>query len=172
TDFQILDLSNETHLFALDSRLNQNYLVGAGVMRHQEGEVELLYGATVPLWAFIPRIVWPDKPAVGGGQDWVSQFTGITFAAGTSVGIGQVLEFYMNFGVPGLVTGFAILGFILMRLDQGMMRAFAMRNIRGVVQFALPGLALIAPIGSLMEILVAMVSAIILAQLLVHSRLL
>jgi hypothetical protein len=172
TDFELLDLSNEKHLFALDARLNQNYLVGTGVMRHQEGEAELLYGATVPLWAFIPRVVWPDKPSVGGGQDWVSQFTGITFAAGTSVGIGQVLEFYMNFGIPGIVTGFAILGFILMRIDQGMMRAFAMRNIRAVVQFALPGLALIAPIGSLMEILVAVVSAIILAQLLVRSRLL
>jgi hypothetical protein len=172
TDFQVLDLSNENHLSALDSRLNQNYLVGIGLMRHQEGEADLLYGATVPLWAFIPRVLWPDKPSVGGGQDWVSQFTGITFAQGTSVGIGQVLEFYMNFGMAGVLTGFAIVGFILMRLDQGMMRALAMRNIGGVVQFALPGLALLSPLGSLMEILVAVVSAIIVSKLLANSRLL
>jgi hypothetical protein len=168
TDFQLLDLSNVNHLWALDQRLNQNSLVGAGVMRHQQGEVELLHGATVPLWMFVPRIVWPDKPAVGGGQNWVSQFTGITFSEGTSVGIGQVLEFYMNFGMLGVLTGFAILGFILMRLDQGMMRALAMRNIRGVVQFALPGFALLAPLGSFMEILVAAVSAIILSKVLAH----
>jgi hypothetical protein len=172
TDFQLLDLSNGKHLFALDQRLNQNYLVGMGVMRHREGGTELWYGATVPLWALIPRAIWPDKPSVGGGQDLVSQFTGITFAQGTSVGVGQVLEFYMNFGMPGVLVGFAVLGFILVRLDQGVMRALAMRNIPGVVQWALPGLALLAPMGSLLEILVAVVSAIISSRLLVHSRLL
>ena len=133
TDFQLLDLSNEKHLRALDERLNQNYLVGMGVMQHQAGEAQLSYGATVPLWAFIPRAIWPDKPPVGGGQDLVEQFTGIKFAEGTSVGAGQVLEFYMNFGMPGVLTGFAVLGFILMRLDQKMMRALAMRNINGVM---------------------------------------
>jgi hypothetical protein len=172
TDFQLLDLSNEKHLYALDQRLNQNFLVGIGVMRHREGEAELWYGATVALWALIPRAIWPDKPSVGGGQDLVSQFTGITFAQGTSVGVGQVLEFYMNFGMPGVLAGFAVLGFILMRLDQGVMRALAMRNIHGVVQLVLPGLALLAPLGSGLEILVSVASAIITSQLLVHSKLL
>ena len=124
----------QQHLDALDKRLNQNYLVGEGVMRHREGEAELRYGTTVALWALIPRAIWPDKPAVGGGQDLVSQFTGIKFEEDTSVGVGQVLEFYMNFGMPGVLAGFAVFGFILMRLDQGVMRAFAMRNIQGVVK--------------------------------------
>ena len=172
TDFQLLDLSNEEHLWALDERLNQNYLVGVGVMRHREGEAELWYGATVPVWALIPRAIWPDKPPVGGGGDLVSQFTGITFAEGTSVGTGQVLEFYMNFGMAGVLAGFAVLGFILMRLDQGVMRALAMGNIHGVVQRALPGLALLQPLGSLLEMLVAVISAIVVAQLLIRSRLL
>src|SRR5262245_18432023 len=172
TDFELLDLSNETHLYALDLRLNQNSLVGIGVMRHRDGEAELWYGATVPLWALIPRAIWPDKPPVGGSGDWVSQFTGITFAEGTSVGIGQVVEFYMNFGMPGVLTGFAVLGFLLMRLDQGMMRSLAMRDIHGVVKRALPGLALLAPLGSLVEILVAVIGAIITSQLLARSKLL
>ena len=104
-------------------------------MRHREGETELWYGATVPLWALIPRAIWPDKPAVGGGQDLVSEFTGnqVCMKAPVSVS-GQVLEFYMNFGMPGVLAGFAVLGFILMRLDQGVMRALAMRNIHGVVK--------------------------------------
>jgi hypothetical protein len=171
-DFQLLDLSNERQLHALDERLNQNYLVGMGVMRHREGGAELWYGATVPVWALIPRAIWPDKPVVGGGGDLVSEFTGITFAEGTSVGTGQVLEFYMNFGMPGVLAGFAVLGFCLMRLDQGVMRALAMRNIQGVVKRVLPGLALLAPLGNLLEILVAVAAATITAQLLFHLKLL
>ena len=166
TDFQLLDLSNEAHRWALNDRLNQNYLLGEGVMRHQVGETELSYGATVPLWVLIPRAVWPDKPAVGGGQDLVEQFTGIRFAEGTSVGVGQVLEFYMNFGIPGVLAGFAVLGFILMRLDQLAMRALAVRNIKGVVQVVLPGMAMLQPLGNLQEILVAVVTAIITSHLL------
>jgi hypothetical protein len=172
TDFELLDLSNDGHLNALNLRLNQNYLVGIGVMRHRDGEAELWYGGTVPLWALIPRVMWPDKPPVGGGQDWVSQFTGITFAEGTSVGIGQVLEFYMNFEMPGVLTGFAVFGFILMRLDQGLMRALAMRDIGRVVQVAMPGLALLQPMGSLLEVLVAVASAIIASKLVAYSKLL
>jgi hypothetical protein len=172
TDFQLLDLSDETHLRALDLRLNQNYLVGEGVMRHRQGEVELRYGLTLPLWALIPRAIWPDKPPVGGGQDLVTDFTGIEFDEATSVGVGQVLEFYMNFAMPGVVAGFAVLGFILMRLDQGMMRALATRNIHGAVKCGLPGLALLSPMGNLLEILVAVIAAIIASQILVYSKIL
>jgi hypothetical protein len=168
SDFQLLDLSNEGHLVALDERLNQNYLVGKGVIRHRLGEVELLYGATLPLWALIPRAIWPDKPDVGGGRKIVSQFTDVEFEEQTSVGAGQVLEFYMNFGMPGVVAGFAFLGFILMRLDRGIMHAFAMRDFRGIVQMVLPGLMLLQPLGNLMEILVGLASAIAVSQALVR----
>jgi O-antigen polysaccharide polymerase Wzy len=171
-DFQFLDLSNELHQNALNDRLNQNYLVGFGVMRHREYGTELSYGATVSVWALIPRAIWPDKPAVGGGQDLVTQFTGISFAEGTSVGVGQVLEFYMNFGMPGVLVGFAVLGFILMRLDQQTMCGLATRNISHVMRWALPGLALLSPLGNLLEILVTFVSAMIVSQLLIYSNLL
>jgi hypothetical protein len=173
TDFQLLDLSNEHHRLALVQRLNQNYLVGVGVMRHREGRAALLYGATVPLWALIPRAIWPDKPAVGGGGGLVEKFTGLQFAEGTSVAAGQVLEFYANFGMLGVLAGFAIVGFILMRMDQAAMRALAIRNIGGVVQTILPGLVLVqSGGGNLVETLVATTSAVILSRLLVHSKLL
>jgi len=172
TDFQFLDLSNNAHRDALDRRLNQNWVVGIGIMQHRENAVGLLYGATVPIWALIPRAIWPDKPAVGGGQDWVTEFTGIRFGEGISVGVGQVLEFYMNFGMPGILAGFAVLGFILMRLDQRIMCALATRNISQVIRWAMPGLALLSPLGNLVEILVAFVSAMVVSQLLVYSTLL
>ena len=172
TDFQFLDLSNEWHRWALDERLNQNYLVGIGVLRHRDYGTALMYGATVPVWALIPRAIWPDKPSVGGGGDLVSKFTGIAFAEGTSVGAGQVLEFYMNFGMPGVVVGFAIFGFVLMLLDQQIMRALAMGRIGHMVKGALPGLALVAPLGNLVEILVAGVSAMIVSRLIIYFNLL
>src|SRR5262249_40484599 len=66
TEFELLDLEAPTHAAALDDRLNQNSLVGAAVINHEEGWAPFAYGATVPLWALIPRAVWPDKPGVGG----------------------------------------------------------------------------------------------------------
>jgi thiamine transporter ThiT len=102
----------------------------------------------------------------------VTQFTGVIFEEGTSVGTGNVLELYMNFGMAGVVAGFALLGFILMRLDQGVMRALATGNIHGMLQRALPGLALLHPLESFLEMLVATISAIVVAQLLIRSGLL
>jgi hypothetical protein len=171
TDFQFLDLSNVWHRHALDERLNQNFLVGLGVMQHRKYGTELMYGATFPLWALIPRAIWPDKPAVGGGADLVTKFTGIKVVEGTSVGVGQVLEFYMNFGMPGVVAGFAVLGFILIRIDQQIMRALAMRNIGQMMLWALPGLALLSPLGNLLEVLVSVGSAMFVSRLLIYFNL-
>ena len=170
TEFQLLDLASPTHVAALDDRLNQNWLVGAAVMYHEDGWAPFAYGATIPLWALIPRAVWPDKPDVGGGGDIVSDFTGIRFAEGTSVGAGQVLEFYVNFGIPGVLLGFLGLGYLLMRLDQGIMRSLAADDTRGLLVRAMPGLTLLQPGGNLLEILVACVAAYVAAHLVISLR--
>jgi hypothetical protein len=170
TDFQLLDLASPEQITALDDRLNQNALVGAAVMYHEDGWAPFAYGATVPLWALIPRAVWPDKPEVGGSGDVVSEFTGIRFAEGTSVGTGQVLEFYVNFGIPGVVVGFFGLGYLLMRLDRGIMRSLVGDDVRGVLVRAMPGLTLVSPGGSLLEILVACVAAYATAHLVMSLK--
>jgi hypothetical protein len=159
TEFQLLDLASSAHAEMLDLRLNQNALVGAAVIYHEQGSAPFAYGNTIPIWMLIPRAIWPDKPEVGGGGDLVSEFTGIRFAEGTSVGTGQVLEFYVNFGVPGLLAGFVLLGFLLMRLDNGIMRALAVNDTRGFLLRAMPGLMLLQPSGNLMEIIIAGVAA-------------
>jgi hypothetical protein len=167
TEFQLLDLASPTHVTALDDRLNQNWLVGAAVMDHEGGWATFAHGATIPLWALIPRAVWPDKPDVGGGGDIVTDFTGIHFAAGTSVGAGQVLEFYVNFGIPGALIGFLGLGFLLMRLDQGIMSSLAADDMRGLLPRAMPGLMLLQPGGNLLEILVGCIAAYVGAHLVI-----
>lgn len=166
--FQLLDFSSPLVSLAVDARLNQNSLVGLGVERYLAGAVHLAYGSTIQLWALVPRAIWPDKPQVGGGGDVVSSFTGLPFAIGTSVGAGQVLEFYMNFAIPGLLVGFFVWGALLMRLDCGMFRALNRGDMRGVLMCAMPGLALIAPGGNLTEIIVSVAGAMVMSRVLIR----
>lgn len=170
TNFQLLDLEEPAQLVRLDDRLNQNFLVGAGVMHHEAGMVDLAYGGTVPVWALIPRALWPDKPVVGGGLDVVSAFTGLRFGKNTSVGAGQVLEFYINFGKPGVLIGFAMLGFALMWLDCKIMSAFAEANMRRLIICAMPGLVLLQPGGNLLEISVSLIAATIISRLIAATQ--
>jgi hypothetical protein len=161
TDFEPLDLTSDKHIRALDARLNQNILVGDGMQRHDLGLSPFLFGGTVPVWAVVPRAFWPDKPEIGGGGELVSSFTGITFANGTSVGAGQVLEFYMNFGYPGVIIGFLALGYSLMWLDRGIMDALRSGNLKLLLRCAMPGLSMLQPGGNLMEIAIATIASVV-----------
>jgi hypothetical protein len=76
------------------------------------GKVERLgyqMGATMQYaaYAFIPRVLWPEKPSVSKG-DWFNKYVGA--APGTSLGITAVGELYWNFGVPGVVIGMFVVG--------------------------------------------------------------
>lgn len=165
TDFEILDLSNEDHLRSIDIRLNQSALVGASVQYLESGQQDFAYGDT--LWqamlSVIPRAIWPDKPVTGGSGDLVSQYTGISFERGTSVGVGQVLEFYINFGTIGVIAGFVFMGVLVAVID----RAAALRLLEGDWQaFAfwfLPGLSLLQVGGSLVEITATAGASLVLA---------
>jgi hypothetical protein len=61
----------------------------------------------------IPRFLWPEKPLKAGGNAFVSQYTGIRFDPHTSVGVNYMFEFYVNFGLVGVVFGLFVLGLLL-----------------------------------------------------------
>ena len=107
---------------------------------------------------------------MGGGGNVVSDFTGLLFDPDTSFGAGQVFEFYVNFGIPGVLIGFLGLGYLLMRLDQGIMHALAANDMRGLLLRAMPGLMLLQPEANLLEILVGCVAAYLVAHLVVWLR--
>ncbi len=159
------DPSDMSQRKIIDGRLNQNVFVGQVKQRVESGVVQIVNGETIVagISAFVPRIFWPDKPPVAGSGDLVSRFTGTKFAEGTSVGIGQVLEFYINFGVMGMVICFFVFGALLGWVDTK--AANALRNLqwRRFCIFLLAGIGMVQPIGSFTEILTSPISGVIAA---------
>jgi hypothetical protein len=115
--FEWFSPTNPNHLDAVTARLNQNWLVGAGVV-YVDNTQQWARGETLKYaaLAFVPRLLWPDKPQTGN-TDLVTRYTGIRFAEGTSVGIGPVMELYVNFGSWLVFFGFVVFGALSEYLD-------------------------------------------------------
>jgi hypothetical protein len=160
-DFEWLDFSNSKHRNLIDLRLNQNQLVGMAAARLDSEGVAYANGATIRdmLIGLIPRALWPEKPAVGGGGSVVEHFTGVKFAEGTSVGAGQVLEFYVNFGTWGVIIGFLLYGWILGIMDVRIIRCLRGGDQKGFLARFMMCLAMLQPGGNLLEIVVSVASA-------------
>jgi hypothetical protein len=151
--FEWFDPTDWAHLKRIDDRLNQNFLVGAAV--YQLGQTQnFARGETLwdALLALIPRAIWPEKPITAGSGNLASRYTGIDFAEGTSVGVGQVMEFYLNFGTPGVVIGFIIMGVLVTAFDWQAAERLARNDLHGFVLWFLPGIALLQVGGQLVEI--------------------
>jgi hypothetical protein len=69
-----------------------------------------------------------------------------------------------------VLIGFLGLGYLLMQLDQGIMRALAADDMRGLLLRAMPGLMLLQPGGNLLEILVGCFAAYVAARLVISLR--
>jgi hypothetical protein len=90
-------------------RLNQGYLVSYGMDHvpdrrdYGNGEVTIKYSIV----AFVPRILWKDKPVVGQA-DYFKKYTGIKLGKSTSSTLGALGDAYVDFGKGGIV----FLGFL------------------------------------------------------------
>jgi hypothetical protein len=151
--FEWFDVSNADHLHAVDGRLNQSFLAGLAVSRLSDiggyAQGDTLWEA---LLALVPRAIWPDKPIQAGSGSLVSEYTGLRFAAGISVGIGQVMEFYVNFGTMGVLLGFMLMGVLVTILDVAAAERLAVQDLHGFVLWFLPGISLLQVGGSLVEV--------------------
>jgi hypothetical protein len=159
-NFEWLDLSSAKHRDAITERMNQNWLVGVAVNRLDSGQVDFASGATLGnmLLGLIPRAIWLDKPAVGGSGSLVHDLTGIEFAEGTSVGVGQVMEFYANFGTWSVIGGFLIYGWLLGRTDLRVIGCLRSGDQKGYVFWFSIAVAMLFPGGSLLETFVGAAS--------------
>ena len=161
-NFEWLDLSNKRHRQSIERRLNQNFLVGAAVARLETGRKPYGSGATISdmIITLIPRALWPDKPAIGGGGNVVTNYTGIRFARGTSVGAGQVLEFYVNFGMWAVIGGFLIYGLLLGSMDVTIIESLRHGDQRRFLFWFMIAVSLLQPGGNLVEIAVSAAAAV------------
>ncbi|HZQ05080.1 MAG TPA: hypothetical protein VFD70_00775 [Anaerolineae bacterium] len=163
--FEWFDPTNARHANYLDQRLNQNWLVGAAIQRLDDGKSDYKAGATIvdAAISLIPRALWSDKPVRAGSGNLVSDATGIAFDRTTSVGVGQVLEFYINFGTLGVVVGALLWGIALALLDIFASFYLASGPVRQFTLLFLVGLALNQPGGSLVDVAATAGAAIITA---------
>jgi hypothetical protein len=154
------------HVERLDDRLNQNYLVGAAVRYLESGQREYAAGET--LWlavaALVPRAFWLDKPIVAGSMGLVSEYTGIQFDAQTSVGIGHVMDLYVNYGTIGVVLGFLVLGTVLAIADRAAGVRLWQGNWEGFALWYLVGLCFMRAEGSLVEVTSSAAAAVVTVQ--------
>jgi hypothetical protein len=164
-NLHLISLNDDKDLTALDVRLNQNMFVGLAAARIQQGQVDFLNGQSVTdgIISVIPRAMWPDKPTTAGSGQTVAEVTGLQLNQDTSWGVGNVMEFYINFGIPGLVGGFLLLGWLIGMLDFRAAAAERRADFKTVIVCFLPSIALINPNGSLVEITGGAASALVAA---------
>jgi hypothetical protein len=154
SDFEWLDPTNRKHLISLDQRLNQNYFVGLAAERIQQGQVDYLKGESIweGVLSLVPRALWPEKRVFGGSPQIVAKMTGVRLDPTSSFGVGNVMEFQINFGIPGVVIGFFVLGWLIGTLDVKAAVAERRGDLGSLILFFLPCVALIKPEGSIVEI--------------------
>lgn len=154
---QFFDVTNPDHLFPLDERLSMNHLTGRTVKRIEAGTVDYAYGETVfqALTMVIPRMVWPNKPVTVGGQVVVRQYAGYGILSG-SIAPGHLMEFYLNFGMLGVILGFIFVGALIGIIDQYCARQLKLGNL---FNFAMVMVAALALVGSATTYLVTFVGA-------------
>jgi hypothetical protein len=166
-NWEWFDTENQSHLRSIEQRLNQNWLVGLAVKRTAEGKVAYANGETIvnSLLALVPRVVWPDKPQYAGSGGLVTRFTGVRFARGTSVGIGHVMELYVNYGNTGVFIGYIIFGLFLGCVDLVCGRLLAAGDWWRFAPWFVAGMALLQVGGNFAEMTASAAGSLILSLL-------
>ena len=163
-DGEWFDPDNQAHLDAIDERLNQNHLVGAAIQKLSATN-DFAAGETIvdSIEALVPRALLPDKDIFSGSGDLVSKYTGLEFAEGTSVGIGHILEFYVNFGMLGVLLGMLIIGIVLGLLDRVAYEKLMSGDWQGFLVPFLAGIACLQVGGSLVDLTASVGASILVA---------
>lgn len=166
-DFEFFDPSSSGHRQRVDERLNQLSITGLGRENLDLGLAEFARGKTLTdaLVALIPRALWPEKPVGAGSGDIVATYTGMKFAEGTSVGVTQVFEAYVNFGKAGVVGIFFTLGFLVSLADRRAGEAMCASDGKQVALWALPSFAVAGAGGSFVETFAAAAGGAVAAAL-------
>lgn len=81
------------------------------------------YGSTYSyfLYAWIPRLLWPAKPSAAQANEQLDvDYRLKAPEQGSTIGIGQLPEAYVNFGLLGIILVMSIQGFVFALLDSSL----------------------------------------------------
>ncbi|MCF3936666.1 hypothetical protein L1787_25065 [Acuticoccus sp. M5D2P5] len=139
---------NFDDLDALMTRLNQGMLVGKVIEYHEIYPELRLFGSGLLLSAFawIPRFLWPNKPALGGSE-MLTANTDYNFSDHATFGAGQVVDFYVNFGAAGVILGFFTLGVVVSIVDRRAGIALRRGDLLTAAAWFATGIALARPLS-------------------------
>jgi len=93
-------------------RIDQSGLL-AEVMVQSPEYVPFAWGKTyVSLFTiWVPRFLWPEKPISSVGNEWAHWYGLLsTYDFSTSYNLPWLVEFYINFGIPGVLIGMFLCG--------------------------------------------------------------
>jgi hypothetical protein len=103
--------------FAAESVVGRaNGIDSLAVIMKYSGAVELGNPTAywqIPLYAFVPRAIWPDKPVILTGTEFARLFVTPTEEGLTSypsIGVFHVGDLYASFGAAGVLIGMCVLG--------------------------------------------------------------
>jgi hypothetical protein len=161
-NFELINLRKPAHIRHIDGRLNQNYLLGASIDHLENGYEEYAGGETIinSFSAVVPRILWPAKPVVLGGSGIAAKYTGLDFSDDVSVGVGLIMELYINFGATGIIIGFMFFGVIMTLIDVACAYRIRDGDWQGFTYLFLPMLSFIGS-SSFAQVMLTIASSVV-----------
>lgn len=152
-NWQWFDPTDPDQLVSMNDRLNQNILVGYSYDYLRGGSAEFANGETLMngVLALIPRFIWTDKNIKAGSGQMVTKYAGIVVPESTSIGIGNVMELYINFGLNGVFFGFFIIGTAIYWFDEISGVALEINNFQLFFLFFIMAQSFMNVIGSFVE---------------------
>src|SRR5262249_13027537 len=92
------------------------------IVRDTPRAVPYQNGRTLGLFfvAFIPRVVWPDKPEITMGQ-WMPDMYG-SVGIENNTAVTALGDYYLNFGTLGVIGGMLFLGMIMRLTHECLLR--------------------------------------------------
>lgn len=124
-------LYTRVELNGVDGAIAMGFQTSAGRSANLDllADVIIRTPSEIPYWggetylslvgAFVPRVLWPDKPTKELGQAFGHRYTYIgTNDVGTAMNLPVLVEFYVNFGLIGVLFGMAIVGCIYSVLER------------------------------------------------------
>lgn len=164
--FRPLAVGDVKQSYALDARLNQSLFTGMAVQKLELQPDTYENGATLleGVFSFVPRVIWTTKP-VRGGSEFLTKHTGYEASKDTTYGIGPFFEFYVNFGMFGVIFFSFLFAALVRYIDLRCYRAMVTGKMTEAVPLAVGGLALIQPLSTMSSVFSSFYSSIIIGFL-------